>query len=114
MNEDIRVGRFHKIPPDHLRVGDIIMCYAHDDQWEQRNARVCEVTVNRAPGVWDIPWPDGSKVEHWAYDYRVTVTARHVSLKRPDAAGGPAFTWGFYPWNSVFRFEPARAAQGEA
>lgn len=91
--------RFERVAPDQVRVGDIIMCYRHDDQWEHANARVIAIEMDDKPGIWTF-----SSGGRHPYDYRIWLTCRHISLKRLDATGGPEYRWHRFPWNGVTRY----------
>jgi hypothetical protein len=92
--------QFEHVTPDQLKVGDIVMCFAHDDQWERRAAQVISIELDDIPGVFTFSDSGGS----YAYEYRLWLTCRHISLKRLDAEGGPAFTWHRFPWNKTARY----------
>lgn len=103
---------FKQISPDQIQAGDILHCYKHDDQWEARSARVEMVAIEDTAGVltfpkWKYPGAEPEMVVY-PYKYRVRLVMRHVNLNRLDARGGEPFTWGFFPWNSVYRYEPEK------
>ena len=80
------------------------MCRAHDDQWEARTARVISMERDDTPGELAIHDNTGKLFAIYPYAYRVFLVCRHVSLKRLDAEGGPAYRWHRFPWNGVVRY----------
>jgi hypothetical protein len=90
---------FEHVFPDQIQVGDVIMCYKHDDQHEQANAKVVGIERDNTPGVFLV----GGHEYH--YDYRLWLVCRHFSLRYPDAEGGPEYRWHLFPWNGVSRYK---------
>ena len=91
--------QFDLITPNQIRVGDILMCYHHDSQWERRSCRVVAIDLDNVPGTYT--WASGWSID---YEYMVHLTCRHVNVKRLDAEGGPVYRWSLFPWNTVGRF----------
>lgn len=92
---------FERVAPGEVKQGDILMCYAHDDQWECRNARVVDIEMIDGPGVFRFV-ADREYAE--PYEYRICLHCRHVNMKRLDAVGGPVFQWHLFSWNGVTRY----------
>lgn len=90
---------WQQISPLELRVGDVIMCFRHDDQWEQAEARIVDLCVI-GPG--EYVWNNGYRKNYQAY---IMARCRHVGLKHLDATGGPEFDWGFFDWNHAYRWD---------
>lgn len=101
-----RHRQFKHIQPGDLHAGDIIACYIHDDQWEARAARVCYLRYADGPGFWRIPVPHENRTQDFHYGYFVYVVLRHINTADLSASGGKPFQTIFYPWNSVYRYEP--------
>ena len=99
---------FERVSPDQLKVGDLVMCFAHDDQWERRAARIVEIERDATPGIWTPTNSLGVPLFSYPYAYRIWLTCRHINLKRLDAEGGPAYRWHRFPWNGTTRYKLER------
>lgn len=92
---------FELVAPDALTIGDLVICAAHDDIWEERTARIVDIDPVEGAGVYRF----GPERRWWmAYDYRLFLLCRHISLKRLDATGGPVFRWHRFSWNKTVRY----------
>lgn len=90
------------IHPDQVQVGDIVMCYRHDDQRERNNARIVGIERENTSGILLV----GGVPYH--FSYRISFLCRHISLKDLDAFGGPLYRWHFFPWNGIVRYTNVR------
>lgn len=74
------------------------MCFKHDDQYEQANARVVGIMRDDTP---DSLWVGEMR---YPYVYRLSLLCRHIGFNRLDAEGGPTYPWVIYPWNTIARY----------
>ena len=90
------------VTPDQLEVGDIVMCFAHDDQLEQANARIVRIDRDDRHYLWCFRDNRGREYRY-AVTYTIWLTCHHLN-RHGNPKNQPSYIWHRFPWNTTTRY----------